>query len=303
MVHCADKPVLKYTTLPDPQAWKPMGQALLTKKRHCACALPQKQHTLLQNNVGHLVLRHPWQWGLVISKVPAYLMGSKARSKMLHCPTALEPAMQRLQTSLQKKLTPQCATRPSGAAASDTLLMQLEHVIDTVQELSAVVESEANQRAREAPHLQPEVAAQARLEMQCPQIATGQFDRKLTRLWGVCSRLHEARNLRDSLLGDRFLVLGWAASPATAKAVALFHIVDKARNRGVVSHAPEARMGRAFLPSERSFLQWLEEVLSKTTDHGATPPSWDVAPPSFFNMLKWKSQECHPDIPCLNGAM
>ena len=129
--------------------------------------------------------------------------------------------------------------------------------------------------------------------------ATGQFDKKLTRLWGVCSTLHKARILRDSLLGERFLVGGWAASPAMAKAVALFHIVDKARNRGVVSHALEACMGRAFLRSEISFLQWLGEVLSKTADHGATPPSWDVAPPSFFNMLKWKSQECHPETPVL----
>ena len=61
VVHCADKPVLKYTTLPDPQAWKPMGQAMLEHQRHCASAYLQKQHTLLQNNVGHLVLRHPWE--------------------------------------------------------------------------------------------------------------------------------------------------------------------------------------------------------------------------------------------------
>ena len=60
VVHCIDKPVLKYTTLPDPQFWKPMGQAMLEHQRHCACAYLQKQYTLLQNNVGHLVLRHPW---------------------------------------------------------------------------------------------------------------------------------------------------------------------------------------------------------------------------------------------------
>ena len=49
----------------------------------------------------------------------------------------------------------------------------------------------------------------------------------------MCSTPHEAGILCDSLLGDRFLVWGWAASPAMAKAVALFHIVDKARNGGV----------------------------------------------------------------------
>ena len=118
--------------------------------------------------------------------------------------------------------------------------------------------------------------------MRCLQIATGQFAKKLTRLWGVCSTLHEARILCDSLLGDGFLVWGWAASPAMAKVVALFQIVDKARNRGVVSHALEARMGRAFLRSEATFLQWLGEVLSKKAEHGARPPPWDVAPPSFF---------------------
>ena len=103
IVHCADKPVLKYTTLPDPQASKPMGHAMVENQRYCAGTYLQQQHTLLQNNVGHPVLRHPWQWGLVISKIPAYLMGSKALSKVLDCPTSLEPAMQRLQSSLQKK--------------------------------------------------------------------------------------------------------------------------------------------------------------------------------------------------------
>ena len=208
IVHRADKPVLKYTTLPDPHAWKPMGQAMLENQRHCACTYLQRQHALLQNNVGHLVPRHPWQWGLVISKLPAYLMGSNARSKVLHCPTSLEPAMQRLQSCLQKKLTPQCATRPSDTSSDDAPLMQPEQAIDTMQELSALVTAEARRRAREAPHLQAEVARQAQLEMRCLQIATGQFDKKLTRLWGACSTLHEARILRDSLLGDRFLCVG-----------------------------------------------------------------------------------------------
>ena len=67
----------------------------------------------------------------------------------------------------------------------------------------------------------------------------------------------------------------------------------------MVSHALEARTGRASLRSEASFLQWLGEVLSKKAVHNATPPSWDVAPPSFLNMLKWKSQECHPETPLL----
>ena len=298
VVHCADKPVLKYATLPDPHAWKPLGQAMLENQRHCACAYLQRQHDLLQNNV-HLVLRHPWQWGLVISKLPSYLMGSNARYKVLHCPTSLEPAMQRLQNSLQKKLTLQCANRPSDRSSGDTPVMQPEQAIDTLQELSTLVTEEAHWRAREAPNLQAEVARQAQLEMRCLQIATGQFDKKLTRLWGVCSTLHEARILRDSLLGDRFLVWGWAASPAMAKAVALFQIVDKSTNRGVVPHALEARMGRAFLRSKATFLQWPGEVLPRKAEHGATPPPWDVAPPSFFNVLKWKSQECHPETPLL----
>ena len=35
-------------------------------------------------------------------------------------------------------------------------------------------------------------------------------------LWGMRSTLHEARILRDILLGDRFLVWGSAALPAMA---------------------------------------------------------------------------------------
>ena len=45
------------------------------------------------------------------------------------------------------------------------MLMQAKQAIDTVQKLSATVTAEANRRTREAPHLQPEVALQARLEM------------------------------------------------------------------------------------------------------------------------------------------
>ena len=107
VVHCSDKPLLKYATLPDPHAWKPLGQAMLEKQRHCACAYLQRQYALLQNYVGHLVLRHPWQWGLVISKSPPYLMGRNTRSKVLHSSTSVEPAMQRLLNNLQKKITPQ----------------------------------------------------------------------------------------------------------------------------------------------------------------------------------------------------
>ena len=58
-------------------------------------------------------------------------------------------------------------------------------------------------------------------------------------------------------------------------------------------------MGRAFLRSEATFLQLLVGVLSKKAKHGTTPPPWDVAPPSFFNRLEWKSQYCHPDTPLL----
>ena len=67
----------------------------------------------------------------------------------------------------------------------------------------------------------------------------------------------------------------------------------------MVSPVIEARKGRAFLRSEPTFLQWLVEVLSKKAEHGATPPLWDVAPLCFFNMPKWKSQECHSETPFL----
>ena len=116
IVHCADKPVLKYATWQDPHASKPLGQAMLKHPQDCVCTYLQRQHALLQNNVGHLVPRNPWQKGFVISKLPAYLMGSKARSKVLHRPTSLEPAMQRLQTNLHRKLTPQCTNRPSDTS-------------------------------------------------------------------------------------------------------------------------------------------------------------------------------------------
>ena len=67
---------------------------MLANHRQCSCAHLQQQHVLPHNNVGHLVLRHPWQWGLVLSKLPAYLMGSNARSKVLHCLSSLEPNLE-----------------------------------------------------------------------------------------------------------------------------------------------------------------------------------------------------------------
>ena len=118
----------------------------------------------------------------------------------------------------------------------------------------------------------------------------------------MCYSLHETRILNDNLLRDRVLVWGGTTSLAMAKAVALFHSVDKARGRGVVSHALEARMGCTFLRTEATFLHWLSQIVLRKADHGAKPPQWDIAPPSFFHMLKWKSRDCHPENPYKNGA-
>ena len=230
VVNLAEKSVSKFNDVAGPACLETIGSSNVGQPPPLFCAYLQQQHVLLHNNRGHQVLRHPWQCGLVLSKLPAPLMGSNARSKVLHCPTPLEPAMQRLQHSLQKKSTPQCAYCPYDGTSHDTALLQPEQAIDTVQEFVERVKDEAYRRAWQAPHLQPEVAQQAELDLRCLQIATGQIDKKVTRLRGVHSTLHKARILRDNLLGDEFLVRGWVASPAMAKAVAVFQIFENAKS-------------------------------------------------------------------------
>ena len=100
---------------------------------------------------------------------------------------------------------------------------------------------DAQRCACNAPHLTPAVAKQAPLELQTLWIVSSQFDKNLTRFWVVCHKLHERCSLRRSLLGNRFVVWGWAPSCAHAKAAATFQIIDEALKRGVVTHSLDAR--------------------------------------------------------------
>ena len=115
----------------------------------------------------------------------------------------------------------------------------------------------------------------------------------------MCSVLYEQRILQDILLGDMFIVWGWAPSASHAKVVALFHIVDKANRPGVVAHSLDAQLGRAVMRSEACILKWLHTTIPKAGGQAATNSRWESAPPSFFNMLKWKSKECHTERPLL----
>ena len=51
--------------------------------------------------------------------------------------------------------------------------------------------------------------------------------------------------------------------------------------------------------TESKFLKWLSATLIKGGNNMVVHAILDMVPPSFFNVPKWKSQECHPEAPLL----
>ena len=49
----------------------------------CECAV-QMSHPLLSNSVGHLVIRHLWQWEVIVGTPFAHMLGANARNRVWH---------------------------------------------------------------------------------------------------------------------------------------------------------------------------------------------------------------------------
>ena len=92
----ARQPSLPHQSTPtDAVVWKPLGCKLLDTicAQPCTFSILLDKQPLLHSNLSQVVLRCPWQWGLLLSLANADLQGGNGRNKVLHGDITVEAAL------------------------------------------------------------------------------------------------------------------------------------------------------------------------------------------------------------------
>ena len=260
------------------------------------------------------MIRHPEQWEAVFGQTLVPIFTTKARNELLPSHDTVLANICSLSNSLKSLTVPQ-ADLVSARLAPEGLLQH--SAIQTVcDEVYKVVWAQVKKEAEATPWMTDDTAKAACLYMRTLRLSGGCWDKFTHKQYAVCQNLMERRAVSDTLFGDRFQLWGWADTPVIAQAMTLDHILENARQGGVIADVVEVGLCRKAFTSRDDTLSWLretwipsrsrqsvDEVLDepnggeagierdspKPPDKSGKPVS--VTAPTLFDLLKWKSQE------------
>ena len=128
-----------------------------------------------------------------------------------------------------------------------------------------------------------------------------------------CKAPFYLNNIADSVVfGDRFSIWGWATTPLQARARVVLHILDRARECGVLQDAWDSRKLRKRLLQPdltgewlTRYLEWSEDTDRVELEGEAEDLTSDIQDddmympppivPSVFHNVTWKSDESFSD--------
>ena len=213
------------------------------------------QHPLLSNALGHLVIRHPWQWEALVPSPYAHVLGANARNRLWHSASSLWEAWE-----LSKSQIHDCLFPVLNDACDQVHMQPLSDTADVLTDAFQCVQLYNSLGAAQAPHLSVDVAHHARSLLQQHRVVGGVFDKHLTKQYGVCRILHETRIALATIFGDRFRIYGFADSWRLAHLGPLYVTVQRACSSGVVRDALSYRACRQILRDPALFALWWEEL-------------------------------------------
>ena len=247
----------------------------------CACHTLM-QHPLLSNALGHVVVRHPWQWEALMPSPFAHVLGTNARNRLWHSATSLWEAWELSESQIHDCLFPVL-----DDVQDQVHLQPLSDHADVLADAFQCVQLYNSAGAAKAPHLSVDVAHHARTLLKQHNIVAGVFDKNLTKQYGVCKSLHEMCVASATIFGNRFRIYGFADTWRPAHLSSLYVTVQRACSSGGVRDALSHCVCRQILRDPHLFALWWEELfLQPDAEHKCS-----VFSPTFFTMLKWKSTE------------
>ena len=229
----------------------------------CACEGMWKEADCtpsLSNATGHLVIRHPEQchWEAFFGQTLVPIFTTNAKNELFPSHDTVLANICSLSNSL-KSLTVPVADLVSARPAPKGLLQH--SAIQTVcDEVYKVVWAQVKKEAEATPRMTEDTAIRACLYMRTLCLSGGCWDKFTHKQYAVCQNLMERSAVSDTLFGDRFQLWGWADGPVIAQAMTLDHILESARQGGVIADVVEVGLCRKAFASWEDTLSWLRET-------------------------------------------
>ena len=234
--------------------------------RLCRCSSLMTCHPVLQNDIGHVLLRSKPQWECLLGERGAATMNGNSRQCLVPSLSVLEERLNIFEASLKRMTIPDrppkiSISQPSAAPpslsssppsplpeaqmeakvtpstdAKHALLQQedITPIIDWVRDICA---RDISTCALETPALEETHVDNLSSRIWDLRFRTGVWDKQLHRMSGACRVLEEERVLEAYLGGDRFVLWGVADSKPSAQAAVVFDTLRSAHAHGIVQSA------------------------------------------------------------------
>ena len=262
------------------------------KKRSCMCSHMRKGSPNFGGFLDHVVIRSPSDWSHILEPQPVRIFTANARNQFFPDPGSLRQQLTDMTTALQELAVSQVSVERCQFVAKG--IFEGGIVQQTESTLWEAMRTTVAQGVQLAPWLNGSQIYGLRYDVSELQLRVTVWDKKLTKLGGLCSQLYDTRLLESTIFGSRFQLWGWADSPAIARLAITHMVIKRARECGIINDMLQRRLGRACFALQEDTDDFLFECFIDPQPHKRYPSA-----PAMFSLPKWKSTEYDPDNPVL----
>jgi len=255
------------------------------KDTPCQCLVIRERYgTTVGGCMDHVVLRSHCDWKALFGQDFVDVLTRNARNQFIPDSDSVSERMDGLRSSLLELSLPSLMACPGGISAhmfvdKGVLSSQVVHEVTT--QVCEKICAELKDQTAAHPWLDSAQVPQIRKVSKQLGLRLGVWDKKLTRISGVCQKLYDMRTVDSLLCGDRFQLFGWAPDDAQAKAAVCSITLQRAREAQILDDAKKLGLSRRIWHTPEAANEFFTEAFL-CPQEGTRYPS----APSLFSLIK-----------------